>query len=125
MVELVVVGSRLSFTSPVAVTHTLWAGCAANLSCGSPTPNVIAVSRREGTYFFTASNTNNATTNTVNRQFFFNGGEVVRVSTCGAEATGRRPAIPSCGCSGLASAPPCWSPSTTTLPPRAAAERRP
>lgn len=81
-------GSRLSFTSPVAAVLTVWAGCFANSACGSPTQNVVAVSRRQGGFAFSTTNTNNATTNTVNQQFFFNGGEVARVSTCGAEATG-------------------------------------
>jgi hypothetical protein len=82
-------GSRLSFTSPVAAMLTVWAGCFANTACGvAPNQNVVAVSRRIGTYAFAATNTSNATTNTVNQQFFFNGGETARVSTCGAEAAG-------------------------------------
>jgi hypothetical protein len=78
-------GSRLAFTATSAVTHTIWAGCFSSNSCG---PNVVAVSRQKAKFAFSASNTNDATTNTVNQQFFFNGGETIRVSTCRTEADG-------------------------------------
>jgi hypothetical protein len=81
--------SRLSFTAPSAATHTIWAGCFGGSSCGNISkPNVVAISRQKGTYVFSASNTNDATVNTVNQQFFFNGGETIRVSTCLNEAAG-------------------------------------
>lgn len=82
-------GSRLSFTVTNAITYTLWAGCFGDLACGSATaPNVVAISRRKGTYILSASNTDNATINTINKQFYLNGGETIRVSTCALEATG-------------------------------------
>jgi hypothetical protein len=82
-------GSRLSFTALSAATHTIWAGCFGNSPCGSiSSPNVVAISRQKGTYVFSTSNTNDATVNTVNKQFFFNGGETIRASTCTNEAAG-------------------------------------
>jgi len=82
-------GSKLSFTAPSAATITIWAGCFGDSSCGSiSSPNVVGISRQKGTIVFSASNTNDATVNTINRQFFFNGGETIRASTCAGEAAG-------------------------------------
>ena len=81
-------GSRLSFTSPTAATFTVWAGCFGSDSCGSPNPNIVAISHRNLSFAFSASNTNNASLNTINKQVFLNGGNTVRVSTCSGEASG-------------------------------------
>lgn len=82
-------GSKLSFTAPIAATHIIWAGCFGSQLCGSASsPNVVAISRQKGAYAFSASNTNDATVNTINKQIFFNGGETIRASTCTNEAAG-------------------------------------
>jgi hypothetical protein len=82
-------GSRLSLTPSSYGTYTLWAGCALNGSCGYDfAPNVVAISRSLDQAYFSVSNTNNATMNTFNKQYYLNGGETIRVSTCSNEAAG-------------------------------------
>jgi hypothetical protein len=82
-------GSRLYHTPSYYGTYTLWAGCALNGSCGSEfSPNIVAISRRLDQAYFSTSNTNNAAVNTFNKQYYFNSGETIRVSTCSNEAGG-------------------------------------
>ncbi|WNG18205.1 hypothetical protein [Cystobacter fuscus] len=78
-------GSRIVYTALVSGIYTLRAGCFDVGACSG----TVALSRRKAT--FTApslSNTHNATVNTFNKQYYFNGGEVIRVSTCGTTAFG-------------------------------------
>ncbi|NOJ94062.1 hypothetical protein HMI51_14125 [Corallococcus coralloides] len=78
-------GSRLSYTAAVTGTYTLRAGCYANTLCSG----TVALSERRGNPLaFNVRNTNNASINTFNRQFYFNAGDVLRASTCDANATG-------------------------------------
>ncbi len=78
-------GSKLVYTAPAAGLYTLRAGCFNVGTCSG----TVALSRRKATYAVPSlSNTNNATINTFNKQYYFNGGEVLRVSTCGASAHG-------------------------------------
>jgi hypothetical protein len=78
-------GSRLSHTAAVTGTYTLRAGCYADTLCSG----TVAFSERRGNPFaFSARNTNNASINTFNKQFYFNAGHVLRASTCAAGAEG-------------------------------------
>lgn len=83
-------GSIVSYTSPSTGTYLLQAGCLGNSACSG----TLSISRRKAIYTLPSLlNTNSARTGTFNRQYFFNGGEVIRVSTCattayGATATG-------------------------------------
>jgi hypothetical protein len=76
--------SRVSYTVPAAGTYTLWAGCVSSQSCSG----TVGISRRKGQVTYSAINTNNATQNTYNKQYFFNGGEVIRASTCSNSSYG-------------------------------------
>jgi hypothetical protein len=78
-------GSKVSYTATDPILLTIRAGCyGAELCSGT-----VAISRRRGEpLYFEAANTNNATVNTYNKQYHFNGGDVVRLSTCGSSATG-------------------------------------
>ena len=78
-------GSRLTYTAPIAGVYTLRAGCFDVGACSG----TVALSRRKATFAApTLRNTHDATVNTFNKQYYFNGGEVLRVSTCGANALG-------------------------------------
>jgi hypothetical protein len=78
-------GSRLVYTALVAGVYTLRAGCFDVGACSG----TVAISRRKATFAAAnLRNTNNATVNTLNKQYAFNGGEVIRVSTCGVTAPG-------------------------------------
>lgn len=76
--------SRVSYTATTAGSYTLWAGCASSESCRG----TVSISRRKGQVTYSASNTNNAAQNTYNKQYYFNGGEVIRVSTCSNSSAG-------------------------------------
>ncbi|WP_147469441.1 hypothetical protein [Corallococcus sp. AB045] len=76
--------SRLSYTAPAAGTYTVWAGCTSNDAC----EGTLGISRRKAVVPYSASNTNAARQNTFNKQYYFNGGEVIRVSTCASNAYG-------------------------------------
>ncbi|WP_157758734.1 hypothetical protein [Cystobacter fuscus] len=78
-------GSRIVYTAPAAGIYTLRAGCFDVGACSG----TIALSRRKATFAAPSlRNTRDATVNTFNKQYYFNGGDVVRVSTCGATALG-------------------------------------
>ncbi|OJH37029.1 hypothetical protein BON30_31600 [Cystobacter ferrugineus] len=78
-------GSRLVYTALAAGIYTLRAGCFDVGACSG----TVALSRRKATFAApNLRNTHNATVNTFNKQYHFNGGEVIRVSTCGATALG-------------------------------------
>lgn len=78
-------GSKIAYTAPSAGTYTLRAGCFSTGNC----TGTVALSRRKAAYAIpNLSNTNNATINTFNKQYYFNGGEILRVSTCAANASG-------------------------------------
>lgn len=82
--------SKISYTAASAGVYQIQAGCLGNSTCSG----TVALARRKALFTVTGlSNTNNAKINTFNRQYSFNGGDVVRVSTCattayGAAATG-------------------------------------
>ncbi|WP_375754334.1 hypothetical protein [Corallococcus exercitus] len=78
------VPSRISYTAPSSGTYTVWAGCSANTACSG----TVAVSRRKGVTPYSASITNSARQNTFNKQYYFDGGETIRVSTCESNALG-------------------------------------
>jgi hypothetical protein len=48
----------------------------------------VSVSKRKALISYSAINTNNASLNTYNKQYYFNGGEVIRVSTCANSSFG-------------------------------------
>ncbi len=76
-------GSMFGYTATTAGIYTIRAGCLGNSSC----EGIVAIARRKASYVVpTLVNTNNAKSNTYNKQYFFNGGETIRVSTCGASA---------------------------------------
>ncbi|WNG32626.1 hypothetical protein F0U61_02620 [Archangium violaceum] len=78
-------GSRIVYTAPSAGDYTLRAGCFSSGSCSG----TVAIARRKATFAApTLSNTNNATINTYNKQYYFTGGDTIRVSTCGSSAFG-------------------------------------
>lgn len=78
-------GSRLSHTAAVTGTYTIRAGCYEDTLCSG----TVAISERRGSPLaFSVRNTNNASINTFNKQFYFNGGDLLRASTCAANATG-------------------------------------
>jgi hypothetical protein len=77
-------GSKLNYTAPDAGYYFIRAGCYSSTSCSG----TVALSRRKGIFSFSASNTNDATISTYNKQFSFNAGEVVRISTCSSGAYG-------------------------------------
>ncbi len=78
-------GSKISYTPSVSGSFLLRAGCILDEPCAG----TVAISRRRGAPIaFNAANTHNASINTYNKQYYFNGGDVVRVSTCGYNATG-------------------------------------
>jgi hypothetical protein len=76
--------SRVSYTAATAGTYTIWAGCVSTQSCSG----TVGIARRKGQVTYSAINTNNAGQNTYNKQYFFNGGEVIRVSTCSNSSYG-------------------------------------
>ncbi|MFY0581279.1 hypothetical protein ACN28S_49810 [Cystobacter fuscus] len=78
-------GSRLAYTAATSGMYLLQAGCLGNSECSG----TIGLSRRKAVLPATSlSNTNDARLNTFNRQYYFNGGETIRVSTCAATAYG-------------------------------------
>lgn len=83
-------GSKIHYTAATTGNYMIRAGCFSTGSC----QGTVAYSTRKGLYTVpTLSNTNNANVNTYNKQYYFNGGDTVRVSTCtynayGASATG-------------------------------------
>ncbi len=82
-------GSKISYTPTVTGMYTIRAGCFSSGVCSG----TVSIARRKALVSFSVSNTNNASINTFNKQYYFNGGEVVRVSTCaynsyGATASG-------------------------------------
>lgn len=77
-------GSLLSYYVPASGTYTLRAGCWANNAC----QGMVAKSETKAMQPFSASNTNYGTVNTFNKQYFFSGGDTVRISTCGNNAYG-------------------------------------
>ena len=76
--------ARTSYTATTAGTYTIWAGCASTGSCSG----TVSISRRKGQVAFSATNTNSALQNTYNKQYFFNGGETIRASTCSNSSFG-------------------------------------
>lgn len=76
--------SRVAYTAPSAGTYSIWAGCASSSSCSG----TVSISKRKALAPYGASNTNNASLNTYNKQYYFNGGEVIRVSTCANSSFG-------------------------------------
>jgi len=76
--------SRISYTAPATGTYTVWAGCVSSQSCRG----TVSISKRKGQVTYSAINTNNATQNTYNKQYFFNGGEVIRASSCSNSSYG-------------------------------------
>jgi hypothetical protein len=76
--------TRTSYTATTAGTYTIWAGCASSSSCSG----TVGISRRKGQVTFSATNTNGALQNTYNKQYFFNGGETIRVGTCANSSFG-------------------------------------
>ncbi|WP_143075951.1 hypothetical protein [Stigmatella erecta] len=70
--------SRVSYTAPAAGVYSIWAGCSSSQSCSG----TVSVSKRKGQVTYSALNTNGALLNTYNKQYFFDGGDVIRVSTC-------------------------------------------
>lgn len=78
-------GAKISYTPDVSGSYLIRAGCLRDYYCDG----TVAISRRKGAPVpFKASNTHNALVNTYNKQYYFNGGDVVRISTCGYNATG-------------------------------------
>jgi hypothetical protein len=78
-------GSKISYTPSVTGTFMIRAGCWSSTTCSG----TVSIARRKGTpVAFNVSNTNNAGVNTYNKQYSFNGGDVVRVSTCSYNSTG-------------------------------------
>jgi hypothetical protein len=78
-------GSKISYTPLVSDSYLLRAGCFLDNYCSG----TVAISRRKGVPApFRAANTHNALVNTYNKQYSFRGGDVVRISTCGYNATG-------------------------------------
>lgn len=76
--------SRVSYTAPATGSYAIWAGCASTQTCRG----TVSISKRKGQVSYSALNTNNASQNTYNKQYFFNGGEVIRVSTCSNSSAG-------------------------------------
>lgn len=76
--------SRMEFTARVGGYYKVRVGCAD----GAPCCGTVAISRRRALISFNAKNTNNAVLNTYNKQFKFDAGDVIRVSTCAANAHG-------------------------------------
>ena len=74
--------SRLDFTASTEGLYRIRLGCAG----GSPCQGSIAVSRLKALIPYAAQNTNSATLNTYNQQFWFTAGQTARVSTCAATA---------------------------------------
>lgn len=82
-------GSKISYTAPAAGSYLIRAGCYSTGLCSG----TVSLARRMGIASFNVSNTNNALINTFNKQYKFNAGDVVRISTCsynsfGATASG-------------------------------------
>lgn len=79
------VGSRIDYTATATGTYSLRAGCLGSASCSG----TLSIARRKATYTVTGLlNTQNASRNTFNKQYSFNGGDVIRVSTCASNAHG-------------------------------------
>jgi hypothetical protein len=76
--------SRMELTASAGGYYKVRIGCADGASCCG----TLAISRRRALISFSARNTNNAVLNTYNKQFKFDAGDVVRVSTCAANAYG-------------------------------------
>lgn len=77
-------GSKLAYLAPVSGNYLLQAGCFASSTCAG----TVALSRRKGLYAFNVSQTDNATRNTSEETFWFEGGAVARLSTCARNAHG-------------------------------------
>jgi len=78
-------GSKISYTPTTTGSFMIRAGCYSTGTCSG----TVALARRKGApVAFNVGNTNNAQVNTFNKQYFFNGGELVRVSTCAYNSTG-------------------------------------
>ncbi len=81
-------GSQIVYTAPTSGNYEIRAGCYSSNTCdgtvvweivtGTPPPPPTG-----GTYTFSASNTNSAQQNTVNRSITVAAGQVVTVGTCG------------------------------------------
>lgn len=78
-------GSKISYTPSVTGIYMIRAGCWSTNTCSG----TVSIARRKAApVAFSVSNTNNASINTFNKQYSFNGGDVVRVSTCAYNSTG-------------------------------------
>ena len=78
-------GSKIHYTASATGNYMIRAGCFSTGTC----QGTVAYSTRKALYAVpTLSNTNNANVNTYNKQYYFNGGETVRVSTCTYNAYG-------------------------------------
>lgn len=78
-------GSKIGYTPTVTGNFMIRAGCFSAGTCSG----TVAIARRKGNpVAFSASNTNNAQINTFNKQYYFYGGDLVRVSTCAYNSTG-------------------------------------
>jgi hypothetical protein len=76
--------SKLSYTAPAAGYYMVRAGCFELEACSG----TVAISRRRASQAFIASDTSDATVDTVNMLFRVDGGDLIRVSTCASTASG-------------------------------------
>ncbi len=76
--------SKVDFTATVTGYHQVRVGCLGTSQCRG----TVGMGRRKGLVPFELMNTDNATLNTYNKQFKFEAGDVVRVSTCARNAHG-------------------------------------
>lgn len=74
--------SKVDFTATYTGYHQVRVGCLGT----SPCYGTVGIGRRKGLVLFEAMNTDNATLNTYNKQFKFEEGDIVRISTCARNA---------------------------------------
>jgi hypothetical protein len=70
--------SKLTFTAPTAATYMFKAGCFSINSCSGTVAFTIG-----GSFAYSASNTNSATVNTVNRNVYLRPAQNIALGTCG------------------------------------------
>ncbi|WP_375767889.1 serine protease [Archangium gephyra] len=89
-------GSYFKYTVPAAGSFTIRGGCYSSGSCGGTvvwkvTPGTPGGGGSSGSFAFSASNTNSAQQNTVNKDVTLAAGQVIKLGTCtvtGASGTG-------------------------------------
>ncbi|MFP2964427.1 trypsin-like serine peptidase, partial [Myxococcus sp. 1LA] len=80
-----VIGSSITFTAPHTGDYVINAGCFGNQACsGSVAWTVVGGSvSTQGSFNFSASNTNSVMQNTVNQDVTIAAGQLITVATCG------------------------------------------